>query len=245
MRYVRNIIRAAALVAAAIVQPALAAPDPVRIAVIDTGIAPIPLLEGKLGPSHVLGPRPAGLISSHGTIVASLIALRATRPFTITSYRVDSLCVLDHCQMPLDRIAQAVRDAVRDGVDIIQISSEGNFTGRARQALVAAARSGVQVVVAAGNSPRVTMYQDVLHEAGRNFHVIGSLDPQAGKAPTSAYGSGLEWRQGVALRALDQHNREVVANGTSFAASIYTADLVNGMAADTDPAIRLAAVDVD
>lgn len=242
MRHFLKPIGAALLSVVALVQPAFAATDRVTIAVIDTGISQIPLLDGKLERARVLGEHPAGLVSSHGTIVASLIALKAKKPFAIIPYQVEGLCVLDQCQMPFDRIAAAVRDAVQQGASIIQISSEGKFVGPAREALIAAARSGVHVVVAAGNKPRVTFYQDLIYEAGPNFHVIGSLDPQNGKAPTSAFGSGLKWRQGVALAAVDQHNRAVVANGTSFAASLYTADLVNGMELGEHTEIALATV---
>ncbi len=199
---------------------------PVRIAVIDTGIADIPILKESLIASYDLGGDRGHPASKHGTVVASIIALNAKRPVEFLSYRIDSACISSWCEMPADRIGAAVQSATKEGASIIQISSYGEISGQAREALVSAARSGVHIVVAAGNQAGITPYLSIMKEAGANFHVIGSLNTRGLRSSWSAKGEGVQWRIGENLKAYDDKGRSALVEGTSFAASVYTAELV-------------------
>lgn len=199
---------------------------PVRVAIIDTGIASIPILKERLVASYDLGGNRGRLASKHGTVVASIIALNVERPIEFLSYRIDSICISSWCEMPADRIGAAVRSAVKEGVSIIQISSYGVIVGEARKALIAAARSGVHIVVAAGNQAGTTPYLSLMRDAGANFHVIGSLNSRGVRSSWSAKGEGVQWRPGEDLKAYDDKGRTSLVEGTSFAASIFTAELI-------------------
>lgn len=199
---------------------------PVRVAIIDTGIASIPILKERLVASYDLGGNRGRLASKHGTVVASIIALNVKRPIEFLSYRIDSTCISSWCEMPADRIGAAVRSAMKEGVSIIQISSYGVIVGEARKALIAAARSGVHIVVAAGNQAGTTPYLSLMRDAGANFHVIGSLNSRGVRSSWSAQGEGVQWRPGEDLKAYDDKGRTSLVEGTSFAASIFTAELI-------------------
>lgn len=216
------------LISAISFQQAAGAQDikPVRVAIIDTGIASIPILKERLVASYDLGGNRGRLASKHGTVVASIIALNVKRPIEFLSYRIDSTCISSWCEMPADRIGAAVRSAMKEGVSIIQISSYGVIVGEARKALIAAARSGVHIVVAAGNQAGTTPYLSLMRDAGANFHVIGSLNSRGVRSSWSAQGEGVQWRPGEDLKAYDDKGRTSLVEGTSFAASIFTAELI-------------------
>ena len=92
--------------------------------------------------------------NGHGTQVAGIIAadgqLRGVAPMAeIFSYRVSS----DGESVPSDLIIKAINQAVKDGVDIINISLGVNIThNKIDDAVNNAIKQGVVVVAAAGNS---------------------------------------------------------------------------------------------
>ena len=201
--------------------------SPVPIAVIDTGVAQVGTLRGMT--ERTIDADTSGrsvLSSGHGTMVASVIARYARRPIRIMPYRVDSGCSIDACDMPVSRLAWAVRDATRRGAAVIQISSYGRLTAEAVHSILDAARSGIDVVLCAGNDGRASVYSGLL-ETDPRIHVVGALG-QDGR-PTSfssTGGRGMVWRRGTGLMAQDERGRDRLVDGTSFAASLYTAELI-------------------
>jgi subtilisin family serine protease len=147
----------------------IAAGRGVRVALLDTGIDPNqPFLAGHLGPGgydyvdddSVPTDERAGIDNNHdgrsdeafghGTHTAGLVALVAPEA-TLIPYRV-----LDSDgEGDLYRVAEAIDDAVRDGVDVINMSfgTDGKLASRVIQdALKNALKQNVIVVAAAGNS---------------------------------------------------------------------------------------------
>lgn len=220
----------AALAASTAMQHAAAQESsrPVKVAVIDSGVAPIRILRDIIEPNRDLAPTARTRLSSpHGTMVASIIAKRARKPIRIYPYRIDSECIGDWCEMPVSRLAAAVRDATSQGVDVIQISSYGTLTRAARQALDDATAAGIHVVLCAGNDGGISPYVD-LADSNPLIHVVGALKGQGGRADFSSRGSkAMVWRLGTGLSANDDHGQVRIVQGTSFAASVYTAEIVN------------------
>lgn len=227
MRLGTIIISVAAMLAADGARAA-ESPRPVRIAVVDTGVAPVRGLARVLEGGRDLAPMHRERLSSaHGTLVASIIQKRVDRPIRILPYRIDSDCVGDWCEMPVSRLAAAVRDATAQGVDIIQISSYGMLSQTALEALQAATQAGIHVVLCAGNDGRTSPYA-VLASLNPMVHVVGALDAQGMRAEFSSRGGNdIVWRLGSDIFAYDDHGQERKVNGTSFAASVYTAEIVN------------------
>ena len=129
------------------------------IAVVDTGVDPIPDLAGALLPGiDLVGTPPNGPLANHGTWVASIIAARGN----------DGQGIAGHCWtcsiMPVrvsdgetpandSTIAQGIDWAVDHGAQIVNVSIAGSQPSSDEQAAVAyAAAHGVLVIAAAGNS---------------------------------------------------------------------------------------------
>ncbi|WP_239591623.1 S8 family peptidase [Mycolicibacterium tusciae] len=139
----------------------LDAGDGVVVGVIDTGVGPHPDLTVQGGRSYPLGPLEMPWTagdSPHGTHVAGVIASRAVRPrrgiapgVTLRSYRIYEEDEVGRSYS----LSAAVRDAVDDGCDVINLSVElaGNDHLLERR-IVQAIAEGVIVVVAAGNGSR-------------------------------------------------------------------------------------------
>jgi hypothetical protein len=201
---------------------------PTRVALIDTGVAQTAGLASVLDAPFDLRPiEDDAPLAPHGTLVASVIARNAQGAFRIVPYRIDSRCTSEGCDMPIARIAEAVREATSRGADIIQISSYGHLDADAVRAVVGAARAGVHVVLCAGNDGGPSFYSDLasLHPL---IHVVGSLDADGRPSGFSSRGSGaILWRRGAGLLAQGPDGREQIVDGTSFAASVYTAELIS------------------
>lgn len=132
----------------------------IKVAVIDTGVDTFhPDFAGKDGVSRIvasrnlLGAGPAFDADGHGTGVAGVIAaggaLRGMAPLSeIASYKVSG----DGLSVSPDVIMLAVREAVADGADVVNISLGVNRTNEDIDAEVnRAVAGGVVVVAAAGN----------------------------------------------------------------------------------------------
>lgn len=204
------------------------APRPTRVALIDTGVAQTAGLAPVLDAPFDLRPiDDEAPLAPHGTLVASVIARNAQGAFRIVPYRIDSRCTSEGCDMPIARIAEAVREATSRGADIIQISSYGHLDADAVRSVVGAARAGVHVVLCAGNDGGPSFYSDLasLHPL---IHVVGSLDADGRPSKFSSRGSSaILWRRGAGLLAQGPDGREQIVDGTSFAASVYTAELIS------------------
>ena len=152
----------------------------ITVAVIDTGVDsfhPDFAGGGAAGGSRVVGSRnllgagPAFDADGHGTGVAGVIAaggaLRGMAPLSeIVSYKVSG----DGLSVSPDLIIRAVRGAVADGADVVNISLGVNRTNEDIDAEVnRAVASGVVVVAAAGNDGPGA---GTIGSPGRNPNVI-------------------------------------------------------------------------
>ena len=135
----------------------------IRVAVIDGGVdAGHPDLMGKVDFGGDYTGDPADDCDFHGTHVAGTIGAETNNNkgvagvgwnTRVVDYRVLSWDdIEDDCTGTLSRIAQAIDQAVRDGVKVVNLSLAGPFPSRTILASVSAAVSaGVVVVAAAGN----------------------------------------------------------------------------------------------
>ena len=209
-----------------------------QVAVIDSGVERSELLAPLMGLSYDM--RPSGKKrdersgSMHGTYVASIIASRVQRPIRIHSFRADIECRRDDpCRLDANAIASAIRTAVRMNVDLIQISIDGDLGERAIEALRLAADAGVQVVLSAGNDGRRSETADAASGLGPNIHVVGSTDANGKRSAFTSFSRRddvvLVMRQGENVEAFDAQGRIAHVTGTSFAAPIYAAELLEAM----------------
>lgn len=134
--------------------------DGVTVAVIDTGIDPThPDLGGpeggKIAGGHnfVNGGEPPNDRNGHGTQVAGIIAANGAVAGIAPDAKILSYKVSDNGEsVSSELIIRAIYSAVEDGADIINISLGVNKTNsRIDDAVNYAVKSGVLVVVAAGN----------------------------------------------------------------------------------------------
>lgn len=224
------------LVCAAV--PAAAAPgDPVRVAVIDGGVARTAVLRDLVETElDMAGTRaPFSAKTSHGTAVATVIAQHAHAPIRIVSLRVDldDRCGNDHCEFDIRAVRAAVLKAVEMKVDVINMSLDTPFDTQLYVMLRHAADTGVRVVMAAGNEkrePRGLRYAQML---GDGFALVGAKDRQGRPADFSARPKGdcgcrFEWRDGVDVATQDRRGQPATMDGTSFAAPLLTAEIVDG-----------------
>ena len=238
----RKLLAAAALTLAALSPVALSAQEadiaPLKVAVIDSGVARADHLTDLLAMSWDLRSDDrkgkGGLASEHGTFVAGIIADRVTRPIAITSYRVDTRCRRNEpCQLDSNAIAVAIRYAIRAKTDLIQISIDGRLGDNAVDAIRQAAEAGIQVVLSSGNDGRRSETADAASGLGPNVHVVGALDRNGNRADFTSYSRRddvvLVMRQGVDVEVRDSNGRMTKVTGTSFAAPIYAAELLEAM----------------
>lgn len=169
----------------------------VTVAVLDTGVSPVTDLgEGLLkgGMSFVDGVKSFADGNGHGTHVAGTIAQATNNGegvvgvapnVTIVPFKV----LGDSGGGASDRIAAAIDEAADRGVDIINMSLGGPHSEVMAKASAEAARRGVLVVAAAGNSGR----KGLGCPASTNEVIaVGSTGPGDVKAPYSTFGPGLE-----------------------------------------------------
>jgi hypothetical protein len=151
----------------------------VVIAVVDTGVTPIPDLQGVLVPgwNFVDGNANTDDLQGHGTWVASIIAARGNNNLDAAGYcwgcSLMPVRVSDgHAPASTTTIAQGIVWAVDHGARIVNVSLDGAGSDPAEQSAVAYASShNVLVVAAAGNSGDATphypaAYSSVLAVAG-------------------------------------------------------------------------------
>ena len=224
----------------AIAVPASAAPaapdGPVRVAVIDGGVARTATLRDLVEAEFdMAGDRaPFSTKTSHGTAVATVIAQHAHRQVRIVSLRVDidDRCGNDHCEFAIKAVQQAVKKAVELKVDVINMSLDTPFDLQLSIMLRNAVNAGIRVVMAAGNEkrePRALRYAQML---GDGFTLVGAKDQQGRPADFSARpkadcGCRFEWRTGVAVATQDRRGQSTTMDGTSFAAPLFAAEIVD------------------
>lgn len=217
--------------------------NPVKIAIIDTGYF------GKtdydeitftnfnsrtkdeaIEPANV---EKRGYSSLHGTWVAGVLLNKISVPANIISYRSEKSCLEIQCYLSVDNIIRAAKDAAKNGAEIIQISSYGNFGVKGNRQMAQIAASGVHIVISAGNEKGFSPLLDMAALNTDKIHIIGSLNKRGSKSDFSARDRKniqlLKWRQGEDLKTFNPFGQTVRVTGTSYAASIFTAELANAI----------------
>ncbi|MBO9622386.1 MAG: S8 family serine peptidase [Sphingomonas sp.] len=245
-------IRLPVLLATALLSasPALAregeAVRPVKIAVVDSGIARTPLLAplvvAEYDMAAVFRERPAFKpVHDHGTEVATVIAREARAPIQIYSLRIDTpgKCVKSDpvCSFLDTNMVAAIDKAVELGVDVINLSIGGEPTPAMKEAIVAASAKGIKVAIAAGNRPGEPRLKDLARAGGRNVWLVGAVDEKADPCAFSAaprnpdrVGYQFVWRRGAKVETQDMEGKPVKATGTSFSTPFVTAEIASKIA---------------
>ncbi|HEY9606440.1 MAG TPA: S8 family peptidase [Allocoleopsis sp.] len=170
----------------------------VTVAVIDTGISPVPDLKDTKfvkGYDFVNDRIEAYDDAGHGTHVAGTIAQSTNNGYGVAGIAYEASL------MPLKvlgasgggtvaDIAEAIRFAADNGADVINMSLGGAGESKLMEEAIAYAhQKGVVLVAAAGNSN-----QNSASYPARYPHVIGvsALDPSGAKAPYSNFGAGVD-----------------------------------------------------
>ena len=221
----------------------------VRIAVIDTGIAPHPRLAGRVagGGDYVRGGSGLEDCDGHGTAVAGLLAASAGADDGFRGVAPDAMLLsirqssrkFTLADSPTGvgdtrTLADALVVAVRAGVDVVNVSEAAcvtpaeaeNAAAPLRTALRYASENDVVVVAAAGNvgEGACTDGQVALPGwLGEDVLTVGALDARGGPAPFGVRGPWVDVAApGAGLTTLGApagFTRDPV-RGTSFAAPL-------------------------
>lgn len=200
------------------------------VAVIDTGVEPHPDLQANLMPGIDLmsdlrdGRRDT---DSHGTGMAGLIAAHGkgrNDGALGLAPRAKILPIRDRISLAVeggDLLAAGIEWALRQGADIISISSGGSPTARLRKAIEAATREDIVVVASAGNRPGT---QAVTFPAAYDgVLAVGATDRQGNHADVSVTGKQVAISApGVDIYSTSYNGQYRKGTGTSDAAAIVS-----------------------
>ena len=170
----------------------------ITVAVIDTGITPVPDLEATKfvrGYDFVNDQVDALDDNGHGTHVAGTVAQSTNNGYGVTGVAYEaSLMPLKVLSAggsgTVSDIAESIKFAADNGADVINMSIGGGGVSQLMQEAIDYAHSkGVVMIAAAGNSG-----QNSASYPARYPHVIGvsALDSVGEKAPYSNYGAGVD-----------------------------------------------------
>lgn len=218
----------------------------IRIAVIDTGyfsetnydnilIKNFDSREGKKFKEYK--PTRNGFTSLHGTWVTNALINNNDIPLEIYNYRSEDSCTVINCEIKVDTIVKAAIHAARNKADIIQISSYGSFGSSGEYILTQIANSGVHIVISAGNEGGKSELLTLGRRNKSHIHIIGSLTKENGRKSAFTAGENkkeklLKWRRGEKVITFNQFGHKIKVDGTSFSASIYSADLAKKLYLD-------------
>jgi subtilisin family serine protease len=172
-------------------------------------------LDGNLPPGLITGPSVA---YGHGTIVAGLIAAVAPRAMIMPLRVFDS-----NGRADAFTITKAIYYAINQGASVINMSFGMNTSsGLVRDAITAAANSGVTITGSAGNAnSAVKQYPAAYYPVIS----VAATDLQDRKANFSNYGTSIGVSApGVNIISAYPGGYYVMASGTSFSAPIVAGD---------------------
>lgn len=237
------------------IQPGSALARPL-VAIIDSGIARTDELRSSLIAEYdpaSIDPRPAFQPRyDHGTMVATILVRAATQPVGIISFRIDDPAgcpprAHPPCQPDAAPVVRAIRQAIRLKVDVINLSLSLADSPSITAAVREAARSGIRVVIAAGNEGRNRPGNLAMARAGYpNTVLVGATDangrPWSGTnrpGTDKPRGFAYVWQRGVRVPTRLADGSAVFGTGTSFAAPVESARLL-GQGRQLVPDSRLA-----
>lgn len=235
--------------------------DGVTVAVIDSGVSDThPALRSAVRRGRDFGlPQQSGQCDEvgHGTLVAGIIAGRSRDGSAFTGIapeaRILPVRVLRDSRRAFDqelpsRIAQAIRWAVREGADVVNLSLETVPTPELEDAVRYAVDRGVVLVAAAGNQESGQQRNQPAFPAGYpEVIAVAGVDEQGNHVGTSISGDYIDVAApGLMIEgpAPGGGYRTEVEGGTSFAAAYVSgvAALVRSYYPDKDelPVAELA-----
>jgi len=203
-----------------------AVPQPIRVALIDSGISPIAIDSGHIGEgkNYVLPDRDTADVLGHGTALAGLILDTAPDavlvPLVCTTRTAGGKTV----QCGVKTVAAIIRDAV-DVYDcqIINISAGiSKDVPELRKAVAYAEEKGVVVVASAGNANRTTPDLSYYPASYDTVIGVGALRKDGSVASFSQrHGVSLA-APGDGLKVVNHKGNTVTVSGTSYAAAQVT-----------------------
>jgi subtilisin family serine protease len=220
----------------------------IKIAVIDTGIADSLRYSPMICETGSKDFTDTGLTDhhGHGTHIAGLIDQYAKNKFlgygvypkTIANMKANFCIVVLKYYDPtkpynnnLESMKKAIRAAIDEKVDFINISGGGTDSSSEEKALVEEAlNKGITLVFAAGNE------KSDIDQAGKHYYpayydkrivVVGNKEESGKRAPTSNYGSTVKvWEFGTNARSYSSAEGQAFMTGTSQATAIKTGKMV-------------------
>ena len=161
--------------------------------------------------------------SGHGTHVAGIIMHNAPDH---SKYCLVIVKVFKGGNKVVAPVNAALIYAEQIGASVINASFSGAYGSEEERAILSASKA--KIVVAAGNDS--TYYKNA-YPGGygiSNVYAVGDWDCDNSKrSATSNWGEGVFWRCGTHIKSTLPFGKEGFMSGTSMAAPLYTAELIN------------------
>lgn len=220
------------------VATAAEAPQPIRVALIDTGISPLAIDPEHIGEgkNYALPDRDTADVLGHGTALAGLILDTAPDAILIPLVYSTRTTGGKSVQCNVKTIAQIIRDAV-DVYDCRVINISAGITQDVpalRDAINYAEEQGVVVVAAVGNTHRTTPKLSYYPACYDTVIGVGALR-RDGKVASFSQRHGVSLvAPGDAVKVRDLQGRTTTASGTSYAAAQVTGAVATLLAKSPD-----------
>lgn len=191
------------------------------VAILDSGVALHPQLIERMpesGYDYVDADEDATNDEfGHGTQVAGVVA-DCTAGEAVLLYPIRVLTADGSGKV--SSVVLAIREATEKGVDVINLSLEGEKLNQALDdAILDAVAAGVTVVVAAGNQAADTAANSPAHLTDEGVLVVGAVEADGQRAAYSNYGASVDvYAYGRSIRCCANTGGYTAASGTSVAA---------------------------
>jgi pimeloyl-ACP methyl ester carboxylesterase len=180
----------------------------------------------------------------HGTAVASLIGASTDNAKGIASFsqnrvKIMSLRVADGNTADLNAVTRAVRFAVNNGADVINMSLGTTMDSMAlKDAISYATQRGITIVASAGNSSsNLDVYpQYPASYPLANIITVAAVDKTGARPSWSNYGSAVDVSApGTAIKVASIGNTYATMSGTSFSTPIVTSLVARALSEGKSP----------